>query len=147
MRETILRLRQEMGLTILLSSHLLNEVEQLCTRIAVMNKGRKVFEGPLASIRETQSWVSLRVNDFAAAVKVLRQENLILDERDGTLIALAKHAETDEVVRCLVKNDVAVYEIARHEQNLEGFYLSLMKTDRAQAGAEQKLRSPPGGSP
>ncbi|HZM01735.1 MAG TPA: ABC transporter ATP-binding protein, partial [Candidatus Saccharimonadales bacterium] len=39
MRLTILRLRQELGLTILLSSHLLSEVEQLCTRIAVMNQG------------------------------------------------------------------------------------------------------------
>src|SRR5690606_38057077 len=45
MRQTILRLHRELGLTILLSSHLLNEVEQLCTRIAVMNKGVKVFEG------------------------------------------------------------------------------------------------------
>ena len=45
MRLTIQRLHTEMGLTILLSSHLLNEVEQLCTRIAVLNQGRKVFEG------------------------------------------------------------------------------------------------------
>src|SRR5580658_7127198 len=44
MRQTILRLHREMGLTILLSSHLLNEVEQLCTRIAVMDSGQKVFE-------------------------------------------------------------------------------------------------------
>ena len=45
MRQTILRLHHELGLTILLSSHLLNEVEQLCTRIAVLNRGRKVFRG------------------------------------------------------------------------------------------------------
>ena len=70
MRQTILRLRGEMGLTILLSSHLLSEVEQLCTRIAVMNQGRKVFDGPLASIHEAQNWVLLRVNDFSAAVKI-----------------------------------------------------------------------------
>ena len=44
MRQTILRLHREMRLTILLSSHLLGEVEQLCTRIAVLQKGRKVFE-------------------------------------------------------------------------------------------------------
>ena len=41
MRQTILRLHRELGLTILLSSHLLNEVEQLCTRIAVMDSGQK----------------------------------------------------------------------------------------------------------
>src|SRR5258708_24438033 len=55
MRQTILRLQKEMGLTILLSSHLLNEVEQLCTRIAVMNQGCKVFEGTLDQIKQPQS--------------------------------------------------------------------------------------------
>ena len=40
MRETILRLQRELGLTIFLSSHLLNEVEQLCTRIAILQKGK-----------------------------------------------------------------------------------------------------------
>src|SRR6266850_1743201 len=83
MRLTIQRLHRELGLTILLSSHFLSEVEQLCTRIAVMNQGRKVFEGPLESIRESQNWAVLRVNDFAAATILLRRENLIVDERDG----------------------------------------------------------------
>src|ERR1043165_3095403 len=51
MRQTILRLRRELGLTILLSSHLLNEVEQLCTRIAVLQQGKKVFEGTIADAK------------------------------------------------------------------------------------------------
>src|SRR5579864_6900812 len=89
MRQTIARLQRELGLTILLSSHLLGEVEQLCTRIAVLNQGRKVFDGPLASIHEAQNWVLLRVNDFSAAVKVLRRAKLIVDERDDEFIALA----------------------------------------------------------
>src|SRR6267378_8437926 len=67
MRHTILRLRRELNLTILLSSHLLNEVEQLCTRIAVMNQGRKVFEGTIAETKKAKSWVRLRVGDFARA--------------------------------------------------------------------------------
>lgn len=48
MRQTILRLHRELGLTILLSSHLLTEVEQLCTRIAVLHRGEKVFDGAIA---------------------------------------------------------------------------------------------------
>src|SRR3954468_3903356 len=133
MRQTILRLRSEMGLTILLSSHLLSEVEQLCTRIAVMSQGRKVFEGPLASIQQSKNWVRLCVNDFAAAVKLLRNEKLILDDLDGSLIALASNAKTEQVVRCLVQNGISVHEITPHEQDLEGFYLSLMRTEQKPA--------------
>ena len=67
MRQTILRLHREFHLTILLSSHLLSEVEQLCTRIAVMNKGRKVFEGSLAEAKQGKSRVRLRVDNFKQA--------------------------------------------------------------------------------
>src|SRR5437773_8946617 len=112
LRQTIRRLHRELGLTIFLSSHLLNEVEQLCTRIAVMNQGRKVFDGSLAEVKQPKNWVRLRVNDFHQAVKSLREENLIVDERDGQFVALASEAGTDVIVRLLVEQGMAVYEIA-----------------------------------
>src|SRR2546423_12116595 len=61
MRHTIQRLHRELGLTILLSSHFLSEVEQLCTRIAVLNEGRLVFEGALGDIHERERWIRLKV--------------------------------------------------------------------------------------
>src|SRR4051812_21685827 len=79
MRETILRLKKELGLTILLSSHFLSEVEQLCDRIAVLNQGRKVFDGTLAETRRREQWVRLNVGDFDAAVRDLRRVELIQD--------------------------------------------------------------------
>jgi ABC-2 type transport system ATP-binding protein len=129
MRQTIRRLHRDLGLTIFLSSHLLNEVEQLCTRIAVMNQGRKVFEGALAEAKQGKDWIRLQVNNFAQAVTVLRREQLILDERDGQFVALAPDVGTDRVVRLLVEQGMAVYEIARHEQTLEDFYLGLMRNE------------------
>jgi len=129
MRQTIRRLHLELGLTILLSSHLLSEVEQLCTRIAVLNQGRKVFEGLLAEAKQAQDWVRLRVDDFGRAVKALRSEKLVVDERDGQLVALAPGVGTDQVVRRLVEQGTAVYEVAREEQTLEDFYLELMRKD------------------
>ena len=67
MRQTILRLHRELGLTILLSSHLLNEVEQLCTRIAVLQQGKKVFEGNVADVKAARGKVALKTPDFAGA--------------------------------------------------------------------------------
>ena len=138
MRQTILRLHREMGLTILLSSHLLNEVEQLCTRIAVMNRGRKVFDGPMSAIHEAQKWTVLRVNDFAAAANFLRQAGLILEARNDSQIALAPHAQTDEVVRCLVGKGISVFEITSHEPTLEDFYLTLMKAGKPERTAAEQ---------
>ena len=128
-RQTIRRLHQELGLTILLSSHLLNEVEQLCTRICVMNQGRKVFEGSLADTKHAHQWVRLRVNDFRRAAGLLQREKLIEATRDDGLVALAPEVGTEVIVKRLVEEGIAVYEIARPEQTLEAFYLDLMKRE------------------
>ena len=125
MRLTIQRLQRELGLTILLSSHFLNEVEQLCTRIAVLNRGRMVFEGTLAATKQ-RAWIRLKAGDFGLAAKQLREARLIIEERDGHLIALGPGVGTDQVVRLLVERGMAVYEIAPVEDTLEDFYLSLM---------------------
>ena len=164
MRQTVLRLHRELGLTILLSSHFLNEVEQLCTRIAVLNQGRKVFEGSLAETRRRENWVRLTVADFEHAWICLQTAGLVTDRRnnqpataggsgadgqntvrapslppgrsglDTGLVLLAKNVKTDQVVRELVKNEEPVYEIAPHEETLEDFYLSLMGRQRAGTG-------------
>ena len=127
MRHTIQRLHRELGLTILLSSHFLSEVEQLCTRIAVLNKGKMVFEGTLAETRKREQLVRLKTADFPRAVEELRRAQLINDQRDGQFIMLAPGAETDQVVRTLVERGLPVYEIARQEETLESFYLGLMQ--------------------
>src|SRR5205085_1168937 len=106
MRHTILRLHRELNLTILLSSHYLNEVEQLCSRIAVLNQGKMVFEGSLAQTRQRQKWLRLKVSDFALATRELRQAQLIADQRDGQLVALAASARTDQIVKLLVQREI-----------------------------------------
>lgn len=126
MRQTILRLHREMKLTILFSSHLLTEVEQICTRIAVMNQGKKVFEGSIAEAKSSKNWVRLEVGDFNRAIRELRFASLIQEEREGKFIVLSHGTGTDKIVKHLVALDIPVYQIAKVEQTLEDFYLSLM---------------------
>ncbi len=130
MRQTIGRLHRELGLTILLSSHQLNEVEQLCTRIAVLQQGRKVFEGSVAETKRRTQWVRLRVNDFGRATRTLTDAALISGHRDGVGVELVIGVETDQLVRRLVEQGIAVYEIARESETLERFYLSVMNEQR-----------------
>src|SRR6516225_4953175 len=132
MRQTILRLHQQLGLTILLSSHLLHEVEQLCTRIAVLNQGRMVFEGDLSATRQRVQWVRLKVSDFSTAVTTLREARLISDHRDGCLVALSEGASSHQLVNLLVHTGISVHEVAHEQHSLENFYLELMGGKRAQ---------------
>ena len=127
MRATIRRLHAEMGLTILLSSHLLGEVEQLCTRIAVLNHGRKVFDGSLEEARESRRWIRLKTPDLPAAIRSLRQAGLVVDDRPPDLLAPADAVTIRQIVQRLVEQGFPVDAIAPEEPTLEEFYLSLMK--------------------
>jgi ABC-2 type transport system ATP-binding protein len=126
MRLTIQRLHRELGLTILLSSHLLNEVEQLCTRICVLNVGIKVFEGTIQETRRLGQWVRLRTGDWINAARRLTEAGLISSHRDGRLVALSEGVDSAQLVRALVGSGIDVYEIAPEQESLEVFYLNLM---------------------
>ena len=127
MRQTIIRLHRELGLTILLSSHLLTEVEQLCTRIAVLNQGCKVFEGLVAEVKAARGRVVLETPDFSSATLLLRERGLINGTVDGRFISLSDGRTTAEVVAVLVGAGVPVEGIWQQDQTLEDFYLSIVK--------------------
>jgi ABC-2 type transport system ATP-binding protein len=127
LRETIHRLNRELGLTILLSSHLLNEVEQLCTRIAVLRKGRKVFEGTIGEAKVRGQWLRLKVNDFALAVQRLTDARLVREVKDEFLISLSDGVEAPAVANELVRGGFRIHEMAPAEQTLEAFYLDLSR--------------------
>jgi ABC-2 type transport system ATP-binding protein len=127
MRQTILRLQRELGLTILLSSHLLNEVEQLCTRIAVLQQGKKVFEGNVADVKSARGKVTLKTSDFANAAKVLSARGLITATEKEKYITLSEGRSIAEVTQALVAAGLAVDGIWQHEQTVEDFYLNLIK--------------------
>ncbi len=130
MRQTILRLRRELGLTILLSSHLLNEVEQLCTRIAVLQNGKKVFEGDVADVKADHGKVALRTPEFSRATNLLRERGLITETAQEKFIILADGHFIAEITQTLVAAGIAVDGIWPHEQTVEDFYLELVNRQR-----------------
>jgi len=130
MRQTILRLQRELGLTIFLSSHLLNEVEQLCTRIAVLQQGKKVFEGNVADVKAARGKVALKTSDFESAAKLLREHGLITATEQDKFITLAGGHSTAEITQALVSTGIAVEGIWQNEQTVEDFYLGLVNRQR-----------------
>jgi ABC-type multidrug transport system ATPase subunit len=88
MRELLRRLNQEQGITILLSSHLLSEIEKLVTHVGIINKGELLFQGTLEALlhqQRTGSVIVLETSDPARALELLQKDGvdtLMGDERD-----------------------------------------------------------------
>lgn len=124
-RELITRLGQGQR-TVLLSSHLLDEVEQVCTRVGVINKGRMVAEGNLDEIRGG-SRIVIRAEPAAKALAVLVE---LLGDRvavgpDGAFILRVESNRTAEITQRLVSAGVGVTELRSVERSLEEVFMEL----------------------
>ncbi len=109
------------GTTIFLSSHLLAEVEQLCTRVGVLDRGRLVVQAELAELRAPTGRILLRTPDVAAAVALLGER---VDEvREDLLVVTG--TDPAGLNSWLVHSGVRVAELAIQRRSLEQAVLEL----------------------
>lgn len=127
MRKLIVRLNREQGMTVVLSSHLLAEVEQLCDRVAILNQGRLIFEGRWNELTADPSPAHrLEVDDWKKAAVILKK--LRVSRPTSDTISLAPGGDMADVVSALVKGGVRIRAIEPLRRNLEDIYLKAIST-------------------
>jgi ABC-type multidrug transport system ATPase subunit len=120
--------------TVLLSSHLLGEVQQICSRVGVINKGRLVAEGSIDEIRGgAQLIVRARPVDSAHQLleKVIGADRVVVRE-DGVISLKVDMSQADEINRQLVMSGIAVTELRPAERSLEEVFMELTGTEAGQ---------------
>ena len=127
LRDLMQRLKQQRGLTVFLSSHLLAEVEQIADYIAILDKGRLLFQGTLASLQSKhRRSIIVRVDHGAEAQNILQSHGWTARETaDGTLsVNLSKTTDAATINAELVTAGIAVYHLSQEQLNLESIFLS-----------------------
>ena len=121
MRAMIQKLRAEHGMTVILSSHILHEVEQLCDRVAILHRGSLVFCGRWQDAGPGGSRWKIETPDTEKCAAVLRGFGVALAP-DGAL-TLSGSPDSAAVVAALVAAGVRIVEFRRLVRTLEDFYL------------------------
>ncbi len=121
MRGMIRRLRDEFGITVMLSSHLLSEVEQLCDRVAILHKGKMVFCGKWKATPDLWQFV---LDPKEKADKILEAHGL---RRIQDSWAASEGFDPAMLVESLVQAGVHVRGVQPVRQTLEDFYLETIK--------------------
>jgi len=127
MRELLKTLNREHGVTILVSSHLLVEVEKLATHVGIISKGALVFQGTLQELMDRRSsLVAFDTDDPAKALRIAEQQQLPACLENGRLIISPAPKETVVALnRRLVQENVGVYEISGMKNDLETIFMNL----------------------
>lgn len=128
MRGLIGDLAREHGITVFISSHMLFEVETVCTEVAVINNGTLVAQGTVSELLKKESvWLEVRVSDKALAKKILSGLEYVLavEEDERQLRAHVGVQKVAEINRKLVEGGVEVSALIPRAESLEEFFLKL----------------------
>ena len=124
------RLLQDLGdgdRTVLLASHLLHEVEQVCDSVAILSKGRVIAQGLVSELIARKSTVRLATTDDESAATILNGLDWVgsVLARDGGLLVEADPARTSELTAALAQSDVYVSELRALDTSLEEYFLDV----------------------
>lgn len=127
MRNLILHLSREMGKTIVVSSHLLSEIELVANRMIIIHKGKKIVEGKVAELLDpSKSLVQIETTDNTAAREKLQQSKWAasLENKTGTLQLKMNKEDVPQLIAGLVAMQVPVISVDPMH-SLEDYFLSL----------------------
>jgi ABC-2 type transport system ATP-binding protein len=138
MRLLIQRLAAQ-GITIVLSSHLLTEVEEVCNRVAIVQRGKIIYEGEISDLKRAAGMTyRLLTTDNARAMAVCRAQRGISDvsTRDGQISFIADEHAVAELSQALIEAGALIRALTPQGASLEELFFSLTEEDPAREPAD-----------
>lgn len=130
-RELIIKLAKEQGITVFISTHILSEVEHIADRVGIINHGQLVYEGEIRKI-QSNKWLEVR-GDFRGRREAISQvlfgypcKMLEIQEDKLKLTNLADQ-QISNLLRDLIVEKVPIYEVKQEQETLESIFLNLTK--------------------
>lgn len=124
----IIRIIAAQGTTILLASHLLDEVEKVCSHVVVLQKGVILYTGTVSGMLNSEGFFELQADNNEALKTVLQQHpaiNKIEAAEDKLLVYLAQPLEAGELNRYLFNNGICLSHLIKRKNSLEEQFLQL----------------------
>ena len=128
-RELIKKISKD-GTTILLASHLLDEVEKVCNEVIILKSGVKFYEGPVDSISQNFGYFELRAMDLVILKKILEvipEVKSVEEENNSLKVYLNTDLQSEVLSEKLAKAQILVTHLAKKEPSLEDQFLNLTK--------------------
>ena len=126
-RELIKKLNKEHNTTVIVSSHILNEVERMASHVGIIHKGRMLFQGSLSELQQMksrQTTLEIETNDNTIAAQIL--QSFSLKSVNGKLVLPFENKEkTAAINKLLVQNGVDVYTLHSQQEDLEQLFLDI----------------------
>ncbi|HEL2109921.1 TPA: ATP-binding cassette domain-containing protein [Streptococcus suis] len=127
MRSIILNLRNQYGMTILISSHILSELEMVVDRYIIMHKGLIVKEFSKQELEQTlEEQLYLQTNNHPKTFTILEEQGIAY-KIDKDYISLSSDTNVMSLIHLLINHEIEVKEIFKQQMSFEDYYLALLQ--------------------
>ncbi|HFI0326147.1 TPA: ATP-binding cassette domain-containing protein [Streptococcus suis] len=127
MRSIILNLRNQYGMTILISSHILSELEMVVDRYIIMHKGLIVKEFSKQELEQTlEEQLYLQTNNHPKTFTILEEQGIAY-KIDKDYISLSSDTNVMSLIHLLINHEIEVKEIFKQQMSFEDYYLTLLQ--------------------
>ncbi len=127
MRSLILKINQTMGITIIISSHILSEIEKISNRMIVINNGKKIVEGNVAEMMNSDIMkVSFQTENKTKLSDFLKRESIEFFNKDESIIVPVKENEISSLIYKISLNQINIKEV-KQLRTLEELFLDLTR--------------------
>ncbi len=131
MREVLTDVTHNYGCTVLISSHILGELEKIATHYGIIRKGRMIREMTAEELEAScRTYIALHTADQSRAKLLLGSKFSRVEEDESGMLRVYDLTEPEEIVSFLYQNGLTVDEIRRDKIGLEEYYIDLMKEGR-----------------
>ena len=138
MREILVDITKNYGCTVLISSHILGELEKIATHYGIIRQGKMIMELSAEEMdSRAQVFVSLKTKDMTGAKAVLKAQYDTVREEDDYL-RVYDVDDTASIVDCLMKHGHVVSEIKKNKIGLEEYYIELMSATEEKSAVSAK---------
>ena len=125
MRELILKINKDKGITVIISSHILAEIEKIANRMIVINKGQKIIEGDVGKLMSSESIkLSIKTNSNKEIKNFFNSRDIAYDNNDDLYTISWLENNIDQLVKELHDNNISIFEI-KQLKTLEEYFLNL----------------------
>ena len=130
-RELIIKLAKEQGITVFISTHILSEVEHIADRVGIINHGQLVYEGEIRKI-QSNKWLEVR-GDFRGRREAISQVlfgypcKMLEIQEDKLKLTNLDDQQISSLLRDLIVEKVPIYEVKQEQETLESIFLNLTK--------------------
>jgi len=132
-RELIKKLNKEHNTTVLVSSHILNEVERMAKDVGIIHKGKMLFQGTLQELQHMKTgpaMLEIETSDNVRATELLQQQFAVRQHEEKILLPFRDKQQAGSINKMLLQSGLDVYTLHAQQNDLEQLFIDITSNDK-----------------